>query len=294
MAESEYLTIDADIQLRSPVLLAAFAGWNDAGQAATYALSSLLKLWAPLRCAHIDPEEFFVFTETRPTITLSPSKERTLHWPPNYVFAHRLPEAERDVMLLLGTEPQLKWRTFCRTIVALARRYEASSLITLGGLLADVPHTMEPRLTGFATSPELRARLDALDVGTSSYQGPTGIVGTLYDAWAATKLPSLTLWVNVPHYISASPNPHAALALLRRMASLLDLPLPLESLQEQAEAFSAQINEALQENPEAMEYVRQLEQHFDEESPPGPAPELISELEEFLRRRRPSGDDESE
>ena len=277
--------------LRRPVLLAGFAGWNDAAQVATFALDTLVKAWSAERFAEIDPENFFDFTETRPTISIGPSGQRSLEWPSNYFFAHRLEGKDQDVVLLLGTEPQLRWRTFCAAITALAERLDVSSLITLGGLLADVPHTIEPRLSGFATTGAGLPDLQKLGVRMSSYEGPTGIVGALHDAWRRTGRPALSLWGNVPHYISATPNPQISLALLQRVGRLLEIELPLQAIAAQATAFTSQVDEALAENPEALEYVRQLEQQFATDHPPqADSPELIAELEDFLRQRRPPND----
>jgi proteasome assembly chaperone (PAC2) family protein len=292
--ETNYLRIDDLPELREPILLAAFAGWNDASQVATHAVTTLAAAWSASRFANIDPEPFFDFTASRPTISLSPLGQRELEWPTNAFFAHRLETSDRDVVLLLGVEPQLRWRTFCSLVAQLAEQVQVSCLVTLGGLLTDVPHTVEPRLSGFASAPDLLPQLRKLGVQMSTYEGPTGIVGALHDTWRRSDRPSLSLWGNVPHYISAAPNPQVSLALLRRVASLLGVTLPLESLEAQARAFNSQIDEALAENPEALEYVKQLEQHFRDETAPAPAPELIEELEEFLRRRRPPPDDPEE
>lgn len=290
--EQSYLRVSELPDLREPILLAAFAGWNDASQVATFAVTTLVNAWSAQKFGDIDPEEFYDFSETRPVISLGPTGQRSLRWPSNSFFSHRLPGSDHDVVLLVGTEPQLRWRTYCSVIVSLAEQVKASCLVTLGGLLADVPHTVEPRLTGFATGPGLLPELRKLGVQMSSYEGPTGIVGALHDAWRGGERPALSLWGNVPHYISAAPNPQVSLALLRRVAALLGVALPMESLEVQAQAFNSQIDEALAENPEAMEYVKQLEEHFNDQAAPPPAPQLIEELEEFLRGRRPPTDDQ--
>lgn len=292
MNTDDYVRVQSVPDLREPVLLAAFAGWNDAAQVATYALTTLLKTWSGQKFADIDPEEFFVFTSTRPTISLDPTGQRSLRWPSNSFFSVAVPEAERDVVLLVGTEPELRWRAFCRGVLQVADQVDASCLVTLGGLMADVPHTVEPRLTGFANVPKLLPQLQSLGVDMSSYEGPTGIVGSLHDAWQSTGRPALSIWGNVPHYISATPNPQVALALLRRVAALLKVEVPLARLETQAASFATQVDEALAENPDALEYVHQLEEHFAEETPPAPAPGLIEELEKFLRTTRPPGEDE--
>lgn len=294
MNPSESLHVRKLPELREPVLLAAFAGWNDASQAATFALTTLINSWPATRFAEIDPEIFFDFTQTRPTISISPSEQRSLHWPGNYFFAYQPPDSGHDMVLLLGTEPQLRWRTFCQIVLKMAEDLGASCLITLGGLLADVPHTAEARLTGFASTPRLLPQLQKLGVNLSSYEGPTGVIGALHDAWRRTKLPAMSLWGSVPHYISATPNPQISLALLQRVSKLLEISLPLSDLETQAQAFRTQIDEALQENPEALEYVRQLEEQMQDEEPESDAPELIDELEQFLRSRRPGTDDQAD
>jgi proteasome assembly chaperone (PAC2) family protein len=273
--------------LRSPILIAAFAGWNDAAQVATFASTSLLRFWDGQHVADIDAEEFFDFSETRPLISLTPSGERSIEWPANGFFAAHIDSMDHDVLILVGTEPQLRWRTFCGALIEVAQRFDASCLITLGGLLAEVPHTITPQVSGFATTPTLLPRLRNLGVDTSTYEGPTGIVGTLHDAWQATDLPAISLWGSVPHYISATPNPQVSLALLQRLAALLGIVLPLGSLEEEASNFRARVDEALAENPEASEYVRELEEQHAGDVPPPPAPDLIRQLEEFLRERRP-------
>jgi proteasome assembly chaperone (PAC2) family protein len=288
----QFLKIGHLPRLRAPFFLAAFAGWNDAGQVATHALTSLVTAWGAERCAEIDCEEFFDFTEARPLISLDPSGGRSLIWPGNVFFAHQLPGTEHDVVVLVGTEPQLRWRTFCGAVIDLADRLDACCLVTLGGFLADVPHTIEPRISGFASSSELFPQLQALRLRVSAYEGPTGITGALHDAWQGADRPAISLWGSVPHYISASPNPQISLSLLERVAVILRTELPLSGLQAQDLAFRTQVEEALRDNPEATDYVRELETHYREEPTPTPppGPELIAELEEFLRRRRPPED----
>lgn len=296
MPDDELQLIGDLPELRDPVLLAAFAGWNDAGEAATYALETLATAWSATEFAEIEPEWFYDFTETRPEIGLGPGGQRSIEWPENTFYAHRLPTNHRDVVLLIGNEPQLRWKSYCRHILTIAEQMNASCLITLGALLADVPHTREPTLSGFASTSRLLPQLRKLGVHASTYEGPTGIVGALHDAWGSTKRPAISLWGNVPHYISATPNPQVALALLRRVAVLLDTTLPLTPIEEQSRAFAIQVDEALKVNPEALEYVRQLEDQEAEEEEPAPvdAPRLIEALEEFLRTSRPSEGSETE
>jgi proteasome assembly chaperone (PAC2) family protein len=290
MSRSKFLDSSRFPPLRRPVILAAFAGWNDASQVATSALSALILSWSAERIAEIDSESFFVFSESRPIISLTPAGGRDLQWPSNEFFIHRLSDADSDAVILLGTEPQLRWHTFCDTVVHLAHDIGASCLITLGGFLADVPHTIEPRISGFATSLDLLSRLRELEVQLSTYEGPTGIVGALHDAWRTSELPAISLWGSVPHYISAAPNPQVTLALLRRVSVILGVELPLTALERTAATFRQQIDEALTENPDALEYVRQLERRLSREAPETPEPQLIAELEEFLRNRPAEGE----
>ncbi len=291
MKVEHYLRVQDLPELREPVLLTAFSGWNDAARVATSALLALCRLDGVLRFADIRSEEFFVFTETRPTISLDPAGQRSVQWPANRFFSYTVPSADHDVVLLIGTEPQLKWETFCRVILSMAERLGVSSLITLGGLLADVPHTLTPRLTGFASDRSLVPQLEKLDVSLSSYEGPTGIVGALHDTWRYTNRPAFSLWGNVPHYISASPNPQISLALLQRVSGLLGTPLPVETLESEAKKFRADIDEAVAQNPEALEYVRQLEAQYASDAAKENTPELLSDLEQFLRSRRPKSDE---
>ncbi|GAC1333617.1 MAG: filament polymerization regulator ParJ [Chloroflexota bacterium] len=291
MDARDFLVINTMPDLRDPVLLAAFAGWSDAAQVATSALLAVCRTADVDRFADIQSEEFFVFTETRPTISLDASGQRSLHWPANRFFALPVPEAERDVVVLIGTEPQLRWKTFCGIVLDLARELRVSRLITLGGLLADVPHTLPPRLQGHTSEPSFLPELRALGVAMTSYQGPTGILGALHDAWREEGKAAFGLWGNVPHYISASPNPQVSLALLQRVNQLLGVDLPVANLENEAQVFRTQIDEAVAQNPEAVEYVRQLEEQFVAETPAEDTPDLLNDLEEFLRRRRPPADE---
>jgi proteasome assembly chaperone (PAC2) family protein len=213
-----------------------------------------------------------------------------MQWPENEFYFRVMDASERDVILMIGTEPHLRWRTFARTILQVAERLNVSCLITVGGLLAVVPHTVPPRLSGFASSPGLLPRLQDLGVSLSSYEGPTGILGALHDTWRNSGRPGLSLWGSVPHYISATPNPQVTVALLRRISSLLNVELEISGLERKSQLFRQQVDEALSDNPEAQEYVRQLEERLGEETVTAPAPELIQDLEEFLRRRRDTDD----
>jgi proteasome assembly chaperone (PAC2) family protein len=290
MPDDEIRLIGALPELREPILLAAFAGWNDAGEAATFALETLADAWSAAPFAAIDPENFLDFTETRPMVSLDASGQRGLEWPTTDFYAHQLPGQEHDLVLLIGTEPNLRWKTFCHHVVTMADRLGVSCLVTLGALLADVPHTREPVLSGFASTARLLPQLQKLGVQMSGYEGPTGIIGALHEAWSATELPAISLWGSVPHYISATPNPQVALALLQRVQTLLGTPLPLAPLESQASSFRDQVDEALKDNPEVTEYVHQLEEQQEDSPLPEEGPDLIEALEQYLRAKRPPTD----
>lgn len=298
-----YLEIEKLPALRRPALIAAFAGWNDAGQAATSAVRFLGERWAAQRFASIDSEEFFDFTTARPVIRLAPGLERELQWPANVFFYHVEPALSRDIVLLLGTEPHLKWRAFTDAVLNLARQCGAELLVTLGAFLGDAVHSRPVPLTGFATRPELSQRLLELGFSPSRYEGPTGIVGVLHDACRQEGVASASLWAAAPHYLASTLNPKAAAALLQCLNDLLELGMDLGEMKRAAARFEAHVEEALAANPEMAAYLRQLEERLDAptepdggtivegpELPPGEA--VVEELENFLRERREEGDSE--
>jgi len=296
-----YLEIEELPSLRRPVLIAAFAGWNDAGQAATSAIRFLGERWSAQRFASIDPEEFFDFTQTRPLIHLGSGLERELEWPANVFFYHAEPTLSRDAVLLLGTEPHLRWRAFTDSVLDLARQCEVEMLVSLGAFLGDAVHSRPVPLIGYATRPELTRRLAGLGVSPSRYEGPTGIVGALHDACQRVGIASASLWAAAPHYLAATMNPKAAAALLKCLGSFLKLGIDLGEMERATVRFEAQVEEALAANPELADYLRQLEERLDAavepeartaaegpELPPGEA--VVEELEEFLRERRQEGE----
>lgn len=288
----EYLRVSDIPTLRDPAMILAFAGWNDAGEAATMAARYLVRRSNAVQFAEIDPEEFYVFTTTRPTVRLPDGVMRQIEWPADRFYYHRSQNRARDIIVFVGVEPDLRWRTFTQQVLDLAKRCGVTTAITLGALLADVPHTRPVRVTGTTYDRQLAARLN---MSFSRYEGPTGIVGVTHDAFHKAGLPSISLWANVPHYISATPNPKAAMALLVRLNTILHLDLDLEEMERRERIFETQIAEAVADNPEIAAYVRQLEERIDaelgppeeqtaSELPSGEA--LVQELEEFLRRRR--------
>jgi proteasome assembly chaperone (PAC2) family protein len=285
------LRIESVPDLRRPILVCAFAGWNDAAQTATGAVRYLIERYSAIRFAQIDPEEFYVFTETRPTIRLVGGVQRELDWPANDFFYWRVPRVAHDLVLLAGVEPQTQWRAYTSAVLELGRSVNAGMIVMLGGLLADVAYTAPVKFTGGSSGSGLLPRWERLGIRTSRYEGPTGIVGVLSDACRQAGLPTASIWANVPHYINASPNPKTLAGLVHQLDDLLDLDLDLYDLDEAAERFERQVTEAVSQNPEVRQYIRQLEETADDE-PEEPAPELpsgaaiVAELEEFLRQRR--------
>jgi proteasome assembly chaperone (PAC2) family protein len=282
---AEELRIHSRPELEKPVLIAAFRGWNDGAQAASLAAGYLAKNWDAEQFAELDPENFFDFQATRPHVSLEDGLTRRIDWPETG-FYHARPEGfDRDVVLLLGIEPNLRWRTFSDLVVGLASELEVELMITLGALLADVPHTRPAPVTGSATDSEL---VERLGLSASRYEGPTGIVGVLHDRCREAGIPSASLWAAVPHYVSLTPSPRAAVALCERLGSLIGVDVDVEELEEAAQSYEEQVSEAVASDEETASYVEELERRSDsiEEStdlPSGDA--LAAELTRFLRER---------
>lgn len=272
--------------LRSPVLVCAFAGWNDAAGAATTALTAAAESLGAELVAQIDPEDFFDFQANRPTISLAEGQTREIEWPGNVLLTATPEGAERDLVLLAGTEPNLKWRTFSEGIAEAAERLGVEMVVTLGALVADVAHTLPVPITGLASDAEL---VERLDLERSSYEGPTGVVGVLHDACARRGIPSASLWAAVPHYVAAVPNPKAALALLRRLEGLTGVAVEASALEEESDSFEDQVSNAVSANPEIQELVQKLEAEQAEQLDMGediPSGESLAEdFENFLRQR---------
>src|SRR6478672_4669071 len=291
---TDELRIDSRPQLERPVMIAAFRGWNDGGQGASLAAAYLARAWAAVEFASIDPEQFYDFQATRPTVSLVDGFTRQIDWPENTFMHAPLPGAGRDVILLLGVEPNLRWRTFGELVSGLAESFQVDLVLTLGSLLADVPHTRPSPVTGSATDPEL---IEQLGLQASRYEGPTGMVGVLHDACARSGLKSASLWAAVPHYVSLTPSPRAAKALVDRLSELLGADVDTSELDEAAEAYAQQVSEAVASDDETAQYVQELERRVDElaeekDLPSGDA--LAAELTRFLReedQRRDNGDD---
>ncbi len=277
-------------RLRDPLLVCAFNGWNDAGEAASAALGFLIESFGAEEVAAIDPEEFFDFSETRPTVTLSNGRARIIEWPELAFHAATVTGSERDLVLLTGPEPSLRWRTFTRTIIEAAQELGAREMVTLGALLADVPHTRPTHITGLASDDSL---IERLGFERSSYEGPTGIVGVLHDAFAKADLKSSSLWASVPHYVAAAPNPKAALALVRKFEGLARMAVDASALEEAAEDYERQVSAAVASDPDVKAFVERLEQSADESeelSPPQRIPSadaIARDFQRFLRQRGP-------
>ncbi len=279
-------------ELRAPVLVAAFAGWNDAASAATTALSAIAGSLEVETVAEIDPEEFYDFQVTRPTIRLTDGEARQVDWPDNSVLAAFAPAADRDLVLVSGVEPNLRWRTFAESLIDAAERLGVEMVVTLGALLADVPHTQAVPITGLASDAEL---VERLSLDRSSYEGPTGIVGIVHDTCRRRGITSASLWAAVPHYVAAVPNPKAALALLRRLEGFTGIVIEASELEEAMERFDSQVDRAVAANPEIEELVRRLESEreaeADLEAQDMPSGDTIAQDFQRFLRQRGDGDD---
>jgi len=278
--------------LERPVLIGAFRGWNDGGQAATLATGYLARLWEARKFADIDPELFVDFQATRPQVSLDEGRTRKIEWPENAFFRARIPGTNRDAVLLIGVEPNYRWRTFSELVADLAADLGIELVVTLGALLADVPHTRPSPVTGAATDPKL---VDELGLQLSRYEGPTGIVGVLLDACRRAGIPSVSLWAAVPHYVSLAPSPRAARALCERLSGVLGTEIDVGELAEAEKSYVEQVSEAVASDSETSAYVEELEHRADsldwlEESGGLPSGEaLAAEIARFLRERETNG-----
>jgi proteasome assembly chaperone (PAC2) family protein len=279
------LTVSSRPELRRPVLVAAFRGWNDGGQGATLAAGYLAKQWEAERFAEIDPENFYDFQATRPHVSLEEGMTRKLDWPENGFFHAEIPGTGRDAVILLGTEPNLRWKSFAQLVLGLVQDLGVERVVTFGSLLADVPHTRPAPVTAAATDESL---MDELGLEPSRYEGPTGIVGVLLDSSRRAGITSLSLWAAVPHYVSLAPSPRAALALVRRFGELMSIDVDVDELEQAANEYSEQVSEAVSADADTAAYVEELERRVDmltaEESLPS-GDTLAAELSRFLRER---------
>ena len=274
-------------ELRAPILVCSFRGWNDAAAAASTALATVAASLDSELIAQVDPEEFFDFQATRPMISLDEGLTRHIEWPGNNLLAAEAPAAERDLVLLDGTEPNLRWRGFSEAIANAAERMGVEMVITLGALLAEVAHTLPVPITGLASDEDL---VEELDLSRSTYEGPTGIVGVLHDTCRERGMNSASLWAAVPHYVAAVPNPKAALALLRRLEGLTGIAVDASELEEETASYEEQVGRAVAANPEIEELVERIEEQqaeqLDEEGEELPSADTIArEFQRFLRQR---------
>ncbi len=277
----------AESSLQRPVLLTAFTGWNDAGDAASTSITTLIEAWDAQPLAEVDPEVFTDFATVRPQIRLDDERRRTIVWPTVSAWSASVPGA--DVILVLGPEPALRWREFCEQLVGLADHFDATMAITLGALLADVPHSRPVPLIGTASDEQLMERFE---LERSRYEGPTGIVGVLHDALQRAGHPTASLWAAVPGYASQLPSPKAAMALVERACSMIGTPAPLSRLAGAIGDYDARVAALIGDDDDMLEYLERLEAMSDESDDPGDdlstAPpvdsdELMAEVEQFLR-----------
>lgn len=300
--------------LRDPTLLFAFAGWADAADSATHALRYVVKHLNGEKFAEVDPEEFYNFTRVRPKTKFDDDGERYIEWPANEFYAIRREDAETDLIVLVGVEPNVKWRTFCQSMLEEIQSLGVSKVIQVGALLDAVPHTRDVRITGTATSPELRGMLKGIHVRRSRYTGPTGIAGVMTDTLRRAGIPAVSLWGHAPHYLQVTPNPKVSLSLVRGLEELVDISVPVDALESQGQNFERRVEQALDGESDVVEYVAKLEAQWDarrnrtatesvdEPEPagsgaePGEIPDAdqaVASIEEFLRQER-QGDGGSE
>jgi proteasome assembly chaperone (PAC2) family protein len=270
--------------LRAPALVCAFKGWNDAGDAATAALTFYGAQLEAKRFATIDPEEFVDFQTVRPTVRAQDGVTRHIEWPEFEVWEARAPRAPRDLVLLSGPEPAFRWRTFCQTVIDLAEALSVQTVVSLGALLADVPHTRPVGITGLASDEDL---IERLDLGQTDYEGPTGIVGVLHAACAARGIPTVSLWAAVPHYVAVVPNPKGALALTRKLERVVGVTVDASELESASVEYERQVQRAVEMDPEVQAFVERLEKAAEDDAsddlPSGDV--LAREFQRFLRQR---------
>ena len=280
-------------ELRSPVMVIAFSGWNDAGEAATGTASHLLASWTdsdtdvvPELIADIDPEEFYDFQVNRPTVVVDESSIRSLTWPGTQIFGLRTPDLKHDFVIVRGVEPSMKWKTFTSDLLDLADDLEVDLVITVGSMLADTPHTRPITVSGSGAHPEIARRLG---VEISKYEGPTGILGVIQDGCVRRGVDAISLWAAIPHYASSSPSPKATLALVNALEDFLEITLPQGELPQESIAWEREVTEMAREDSDVAEYVKALEESKDAADLPEATGESIArELERFLRRQTDS------
>ncbi len=274
--------MNAPAELRSPILLISFEGWNDAAESATDALDHLLMMWDAFAIGEIDSEEFFNFQDVRPHFITTTPGQRELLWPHTSIYGVRMPRMERDIVIIRGVEPHLKWRTFSEAIVSIAQELKVSQAVGLGALLSDNAHTRPFPVIAASNSANFES--DGLEFTLSDYEGPTGILGVVLDSLHNNNIPSASLWVHIPHYAAGAPNPKATLALLSRVEMFLDTPVDLADLTEEAAAWETDMDSMAADDEELTTYVRSLEEEHGENNE-GTAESIADEFEQYLRRR---------
>lgn len=274
-------------ELTDPVVVVAFEGWNDAGDAATGAVEHLELIWDAKPLAALDPEDYYDFQVNRPTVSLIDGVSRSIEWPTTRLSVARPPGSDRDVVLIRGIEPNMRWRGFCDELIGLLDELDVQTVVSLGALLADTPHTRPTPVTGSAYDDD---SAQAYGLETSRYQGPTGILGVFQDACVQAGLPAISFWAAVPHYVSQPPSPRATLALLRRVEEVLEIAVPVGGLPQQAEDWVKTVDEMANEDDEVVEYVRSLEERAAEvDLSEANGDQIAREFERYLRRRGTSG-----
>jgi proteasome assembly chaperone (PAC2) family protein len=275
--------------LRAPAMVCSFQGWNDAGDAASTATAFLCQSLGAERFAQLDTEEFYDFQANRPHVQIDEAAARVISWPSVEIFEARAPRAPRDLVVVQGSEPSMRWRTFSSLIVDLAEALDVQLVVTLGGLLADVPHSQPVAMTGFASDPLMMERLG---LKSSTYEGPTGIVGVLHAACAQAGMPSASVWASVPHYVAAAASPKAALALLRKLELLVGVSVDVSELEQAASEYERQVGLAVQSDPDIQAFVERLERRAVEDEQAAIGPQdlpsgdlLAREFQRFLRQR---------
>jgi proteasome assembly chaperone (PAC2) family protein len=273
--------------LRDPVAIAAFEGWNDAADASTAAVEHLEQVWTARPVTALDPEEFYDFQVNRPIVSMAEGQTLNVEWPTTRFSVATPPGTDRDVLLVRGIEPSMRWRTFCGEVLELCHSLEVQRIVLLGALLADVPYTRQLPISGSASR---RDTAERYSLTPTRYDGPTGIVGVLQDAATRAELDAVSFWVHVPHYANNPPCPKATLALLHRVEDVLDLPVPMMDLAEEAAEWEERLRAAAEQDAELAEYVRELEERVgDEGLTPLSGDEIAQEFEKYLRRRGGSG-----
>jgi predicted ATP-grasp superfamily ATP-dependent carboligase len=268
--------------LRNPIMIASFEGWNDAGESASGAITHLLTAWNHQEIGRLDPEDYYDFQVNRPYIKIDEMVVREIIWPNTIFYAVNTPHLKQDFLIVKGIEPSMRWPTFANQVLEVADDYEVNTVITLGALLADTPHSRPITVTASGAHPEIAKRLG---VEVSKYEGPTGIIGVLQDAAYRRGLDAVSFWAAVPHYVSTPPSPKASLALVNALEDFLEISIPQGDLPNRAESWEGQVDQMASEDAEIGDYVKQLESNKDALDIPGATGESIArEVERFLRR----------